>query len=319
MNLRVAMTGATGFAGRHVAAALAAKGFAVRALVRDEIKAAGIKFAEPIIGTLADDGALDRLMKDADVVVHLAGTIAAADRNSFLKTNRDGARKVADAALMAGIKRIIHVSSLAAREPHLSDYAFSKNAGETVMAEHANRFSLAILRPPAIYGPGDRATLPLFAQLTRRFALIPGTREQRFSLLYAGDFARLIANLVGSTWSGIAEVHDGKDGGYQWADLAATATSIHGRPVKPVFLPQRFLSGLTRIARSADLPPPGKIQELYHSDWVCRGEQPDLPDRTGLAEGFQQTLDWYREEGWLRGGKRADRNRSRRHQRALAA
>jgi nucleoside-diphosphate-sugar epimerase len=319
MTLRIAMTGATGFAGHHVAAALAAKGFAVRALVRDEVKAASIKFAEPVAGSLADDGALDRLMKGADVVVHLAGAIVAPDLTGFLRTNRDGARKVADAAVSAQVKRVIHVSSLAAREPHLSDYGFSKNAGEAVMTEQAGRFSLAILRPPAIYGPGDRATLPLFTQLTRRFALIPGTRTQRFSLMYAGDFARLIANLVGSTWAGMAEVHDGKSGGYEWADLILTATSIHGRTVTPIFIPRRFLSGLSSVIRRGDIPPRGKIGELYHPDWVCRGEQPDLPDRTRLAEGFRQTLDWYREHGWLPGGGSADRRRSHHRQGVLAA
>lgn len=313
------MTGATGFAGRHVAAALAARGFAVRALVRDEVKAAGIKFAEPVIGSLADDGALDRLVKGADALVHLAGAITARDRDGFLKTNRDGTRKLVDAAVLAGVKRIVHVSSLAAREPHLSDYAFSKNAGEAIMAEQAGHLPLAILRPPAIYGPGDRATLPLFTQLTRRFALIPGTREQKFSLLYAGDFARLIAGLVDSGWSGIAEIDDGKSDGYQWSDLVSTATSIHGRPVKPVFLPQRFLSVLSTAVRSANIPPRGKIRELYHPDWVCRGPQPDLTDRTGLAEGFRQTLDWYQEEGWLPGKGRADRRRSHHHQKVLAA
>jgi nucleoside-diphosphate-sugar epimerase len=319
MAFQVAMTGATGFVGRHVAAALAAKGFAVRALVRDEVKAATIKFAEPVIGSLADDGALDRLVKDANVLVHLAGAIAAPDAGAFLKANRDGTRKLVDAALMADIKRVVHVSSLAAREPRLSDYAASKNAGEAIMAEQANRFSLAILRPPAIYGPGDRATLPLFQQLTRRFALLPGTRTQRFSLIYAGDFARLIASLVSSGWSGTAEVHDGKDGGYEWADLVSTATLTHGRPVTPIFVPQRCLSGLSRLVRRAGVPPHGKIRELYHPDWVCRGPQPDLPDRTGLVEGFRQTLDWYREEGWLLGGGRGDARRSPRRQGVLAA
>jgi nucleoside-diphosphate-sugar epimerase len=319
MTVRVAITGATGFAGRHVAAALAAKGYAVRALVRDEVKAERIKFAEPVIGTLADHGALDRLLSGADVLVHLAGAIAAADRNDFLRTNREGTRKVADAAMMAEVKRIIHVSSLAAREPQLSDYAMSKSAGETVMSEHANRFSLAILRPPAIYGPGDRATLPLFAQLTRRFALVPGTRAQRFSLIYAGDFARLIVNLAGSNWSGLAEVHDGKSGGYDWADLVSTATAIHGRPVTPVFVPRRLLAGLATFIRNPGIPPHGKIRELYHPDWVCRGPQPDLPDRTGLAEGFRQTLHWYREEGWLPIGGGADGRRPPHRQKVLAA
>jgi nucleoside-diphosphate-sugar epimerase len=319
MTLHVAITGATGFAGRHVVAALAAKGFAVRALVRDETKAASIAFATPVIGKLSDDAALDQLAKNADVVVHLAGLVAAPDREAFLAVNDRGARKIADVAAKAGVKRFIHVSSLAAREPRLSDYAFSKRAGEEAMAKLADRLSLAILRPPAIYGPGDRMILPLFTQLTRRLALLPGTPTQRFSLIYAGDFARLIASLVTSNWSGMAEVHDGKSDGYEWADLVSAAMSVHGRTVKPVFVPQRLLSGLSAIIRGADIPPRGKIAELYHPDWVCRGQQPDLPDRTGLIEGFRQTLDWYRQEGWLPGGSDADRRRAHHRQGVMAA
>lgn len=312
MTLRVAITGATGFAGHHVAAALAAKGFAVRALIRDERKAAGIAFAEPVIGRLSDAFALDDLVEGADVLVHLAGIVAAPSREAFLTANGEGTQAIADAAAKAGVKRIIHVSSLAAREPHLSDYALSKKLGEEAMAQLADRSSLAILRPPAIYGPGDRMILPLFQQLTRRLALIPGSRAQRFSLIYAGDFARLIASLATSTWSGMAEVHDGKNDGYEWADLVSAAMLVHGRPVKPIFVPQPLLASLSTVIRSADLPPRGKIPELYHADWVCRGEQPDLPDRTGLIEGFRQTLDWYQQEGWLPGGSDADRRRSQR-------
>jgi hypothetical protein len=94
------------------------------------------------------------------VVVHVAGLIKAKDRAAFDRANVEGARDVAQAAKAAGA-RLILVSSLAAREPALSDYAGSKRGGEDAAREIFGD-DLTIVRPPAIYGPGDIETLRLF-------------------------------------------------------------------------------------------------------------------------------------------------------------
>lgn len=300
----IAVTGATGFAGGHAAALLKSRGYELRLLVRDTTKApAGAEFVE---GDLANEAALARLCQGARAVVHFAGAIAAPDRDTFFAINEAGTRALAQAAKQAGVRRFIHVSSLAAREPELSDYAASKLAGEAAVEPLDAAMSLAILRPPAVYGPGDRATLPLLKQLTQRIAFVPGRSDGRFSLIHVGDLARLAAELVDSTWTGLAEIDDGRVGGYGWDDLARIAGEAEARKVTPVLLPRLLLAGLARLGAVPGLTP-GKVRELYHADWVARGEQPDIGTRTDFARGFRETVAWYRAEAWLPPARDADR------------
>ena len=124
----IVLTGATGFVGRHVLRALLAGGWRVRALVRDPARlrlptGTPEDAVEVVLGDLADDAALARLMEGAEAVVHLAGLVAAAREIDFYAVNAEGARRLAQAAARAGVRRFVHVSSLAAREPELSPYA----------------------------------------------------------------------------------------------------------------------------------------------------------------------------------------------------
>jgi hypothetical protein len=132
----VAVTGATGFLGRHLVRALANDGWKPRVLVRrDPIHPLWRDIEiEVVTGDLKTPGALDRLCQGAEVVIHVAGLIKAASLDGFNAVNRDGARAAAQAAKAAGA-RFILVSSLAAREPQLSNYAASKRAGEDAVRE----------------------------------------------------------------------------------------------------------------------------------------------------------------------------------------
>lgn len=302
----VAITGATGFAGGHVVPLLRSLGGGVRALVRKGAKPP--EGAEVVEGDLGDEAALQRLCAGASAVVHLAGAVSAPNREAFFAVNEAGTRRLAAAAVRAGVPRFIHISSLAARAPQLSHYAASKRAGEEAVQAQAASFRLAVLRPPAVYGAGDRATLPLMAQLTRRIAIVPGPRDQRFSLLHATDLARFIASLLDSDWSGVAEIDDGTAGGYGWADLARTAGLAEQHAVTPLFLPRAVVAGLAATRAIAGLTA-GKAREFYHPDWVARGPQPALGERIGFDQGFRATVAWYRERGWLPPARRIDKQR----------
>ncbi|WP_308238197.1 NAD-dependent epimerase/dehydratase family protein [Phenylobacterium sp. J367] len=114
-----ALTGATGFLGRHTAAELARRGWRVRVLTRrDPVDPVWRGFEpEVVVGDLADAGALKALARGADVVIHAAGLVKVSRLADFTRVNRDGAARVAEAA---GNAHLLLVSSLAAREPQLS-------------------------------------------------------------------------------------------------------------------------------------------------------------------------------------------------------
>ena len=172
----------------------------------------------------------------------------------------------------------------------------------------ASAREVLIVRPPAVYGPGDRATLPLWAQLARGWLLAPrGAR--RFSLLYVQDLARLLADLMGCPWprGDILEPDDAAPEFHDWPRAAATASRVLGSPVRLVPLPRAaFAVAATLselVARWRGGQPvlgQGKVAELFQRDWCCRratmaafGWRP----ATGLETGLAATLAWYRDQG----------------------
>jgi nucleoside-diphosphate-sugar epimerase len=315
MTRLVAITGATGFAGRHAVAELMRRGHQLRALVRSPGAARLPEGVEMVAGGLSDADALQRLVTGADAVVHLAGVLAALDRQGYFSVNFTGTEALAGAALRARVGRFVHISSLAAREPQLSHYAASKNAAEQAVARQGPAFNAVIIRPPAVYGPGDRGTLPLIRELTRPVATIPGQRAARFSLIHARDLARIIADTIEGTEQGIHEVSDGRPGGYGWEELISTASAFRGARVNALFLPRAVpamvaagAEALARITGRPGLVNRGKVAELYHPDWVCREGTLRLADPIRFEQGFTETVAWYREAGWLPRGAAADRS-----------
>lgn len=313
MTRIIAITGATGFAGRHAVSELLTRGHALRALVRDPGKAGLAAGVETVKGDLADAAALARLVDGAHAVIHLAGALTARDREGYFSVNEQGTEALADAAGTAGVRRFVHISSLAAREPQLSGYAASKRAGEEAVVRRMHALNAIILRPPAVYGPGDRGTLPLIKELTRPLAAIPGLPQARFSLIHGRDLARLIARAVEGDLQGLHEVSDGKPGGYGWDDLIRAGSALRGSPVRPVYLPRALpaavatvAEGFARLTGKPGMVNRGKIAELYHPDWVARDGALGLPEPIPFDEGFAETVTWYRNAGWLPRGRGTD-------------
>lgn len=306
MPLKIALTGATGFVGRAVVSALKAKSCQVSALVRDPARAGLNSNVRQVQGDLQNSAALDDLTRNADAVIHIAGVIGALSRNDFFLANEQGSQAVAEAAARNGAKRFVYISSLAAREPELSMYGASKRAGEVAVEEFKTRMSLVVLRPPAVYGPGDRGTLPLLRSLTQPFAVIPGTSTSRFSLIYVDDLARVIVEAAEATRTGVVELDDGYRQGYGWNELAQIASATEQKSIKPIFLPKSVAMavgvGVEAFAKLRGRLPfvsPDKIQQLYFGDWVARGEGWPLQEPVGFAQGFKSTVDWYRKAQWL--------------------
>ncbi len=313
MPLTVAMTGATGFAGRHAVEALLAKGHRVKALVRDAAKAALPPPVELVAGDLDSADALAKLAGGADVFLHVAGAISALNRAGYFAVNQIGTLNAIAAAKAAGVGRFVYVSSLAAREPLLSPYGASKASAEDIV--RGVGLSHVILRPPAIYGPGDRATLPLIKELTRPIAMLPTTADTRFSLLHVSDMARVLTEACEARREGVFELSDGKAEGYSWGELCAIASVHQGRKVRPVFLPRGLVSAvasaseaIARFRKQPGMVSHGKVAELYHPDWVAQGEGWPLKSYTLFPEGFAGTLAWYRQRGWLPQARGAGRS-----------
>ena len=313
MTRIIALTGGSGFVGSRLVPRLVETGVQVRLLVRSPEKLGHTgDGCEVVPGDLSDESALSKLVSGADCVLHIAGAIAAPDSATFARINVTGTTLIAKAAARAGVARFIQLSSMAAREPKLSAYGASKRAGETVLTEQAGNMSWAIIRPPAVYGPGDKATLPLITQLTRTQAFLPGAAANRTSLIHVDDLAdALIALSSGNQPHGsIHEIDDGHPGGYSWYELAEIAGQVQGIGITVHHLPRSLLvaaaygSALyTKLTGRTAMLNPDKVRELYHADWVARHsllqEHTSWRPQIDFATGVKSTLDWYRHHQWL--------------------
>lgn len=290
----VAMTGATGFVGAETLEQLLDKGFAVRALTRrPQQDRAGVTWVK---GALDRPETLDELVHGADLVLHIAGVVNAPDRAGFEAGNGIGTANVITAMKRAGVKRLIHVSSIAARERVLSNYCWSKALAE----DHVRGSGLvwAMVRPPAVYGPRDTE----FREILRiaSHGLMPVPPQGRSSLIHVRDLARLLVLLCGEAGDAfhgtVWEVDDGTPRGLSHPDLAAALGRALGRRVRAIPLPRAMVIGVARLDRlfrgSRAKLTPDRARYMCHPDWVAHPAmkppatfwKPEIPAATGLAE-----------------------------------
>jgi 2-alkyl-3-oxoalkanoate reductase len=277
----IALTGATGFIGSAIARKLVKEGWRVRALIRAPSGPARLEGISIhwVHGTLENIELLDGLVGDADAVIHCAGTLRGITDADFHAVNVEAVSRLAQiAALRCPAPRFLLISSLAAREPDLSAYAASKRMGEIALSQTAGTSTWTVLRPPAVYGPGDRALLPLFRLMQHGIAPLLGRTDARFSLLYVEDLAEAVIKwLVSESGeSRVFELDDGHPSGYSWCEVAETFERLRGKAAFRFHvseLPMNVIAKLNQIAASAlgyaPMFTPGKVREIRHPEWVC--------------------------------------------------
>ena len=308
MTRLVAVTGATGFVGPHLVAALARHGWKIRLLVRRWSplpSLAGVE-AELVLGDVSDEAALRRLVDGADTIIHAAGLIKARRPADFMAVNRDGTALV---SALAPTARFVLLSSLAAREPLLSPYGASKRAAEEAVAGRSGPW-LAV-RAPAVYGPGDRETLAYFRAVARGFAPRPNLPDARLSLIHVADLAEALALAAERPPSdSVCEIDDGREGGYGYGDMQAAAEAALGRTARTLAIPRVAMDGIAllngvsqALGGPVQILTPGKVNEIFHSDWTVHDRRLaaaiGFAARYDLARGFADTILWYRRHGWL--------------------
>jgi nucleoside-diphosphate-sugar epimerase len=258
------------------------------------------------------DGALDRpeslakLCEGSDAAVHVAGLINGSGREAFEAVNVAGTAHMIDAARAAGTRRFVLISSLAAREPNLSEYGRSKARAERLVA--ASGLDWTIIRPPAVYGPGDRETFELFRMAHRGLVALPP--RGRFSVIHVEDLCRLVLAVIGEpeTHGETYEPDDGQGDGWEHRHFARTLGRVLGKRTATLAMPRFLMHGASQVERlvrrgkaklTAD-----RVRYFCHPDWVvtARHRPPEAlwTPRIRTATGLKETAQWYREQGWLR-------------------
>jgi nucleoside-diphosphate-sugar epimerase len=211
--VKIAITGATGGVGRHTVKSALGRGDSVRALVRDPSRADDLarQGVELVRGDLFDAVALQSLTDGVDAVIHRAGHVGdqGGDLATFERVNVGGTKNVLEAAARKGVKRFVHVSSVAYYgrpqqgiiderfEPLPNDapYEASKLAAERIVFGRGRELGIGVaaVRPPVIYGPYDRQFLPRLVDRLRhgRLLYVDGGQAP-FNIVSSADVADVL-------------------------------------------------------------------------------------------------------------------------------
>lgn len=342
---RTLVTGATGFIGKRLVERLVERGDEVACLVRatsrvEHLEKLGV---ERVTGSLDDQAGLTAAIRQAfggqgvEVVYHLAGLTHGSRLEDFMRVNAEGTERLCAAAIAAELDDppvVVLVSSLAAAGPSppgvphteatppapISKYGRSKLAGEQAARRYANQLWLSIVRPPAVFGPGDRDGLLLFKSL-KRFPLhaVPQMKGLPLSLIHVDDLVaallavgdrgeRIVSGSGEDDPTGLYYAADPNESSY--AEMGRMVASSLGKKVfvlcrrKYPFLPLALVGDLIgKIRGKAPLFGMDKLREASASGWVCdpakiRSEL-DWEPAIGLTERYAETGEWYRQAGWL--------------------
>jgi nucleoside-diphosphate-sugar epimerase len=325
--VNVLVTGASGFIGRALVLRLAARGDRVLCLVRDPARSPWMRAVpgvEPVVGDLADAGLLRDLAARAALVHHVAGLTHARRREEFLAVNAEAVGRLAAAAAAApSPPKLVLVSSLAVAGPRTAarpareedppapttPYGESKLRGEELLRREGAGLRWTIVRPPWVYGPGDRATLALFRMADRGLVPLPRGGCMEMSIVHVDDLVEVLL-LAGDCACADGRTYYACDGAvHTVAELGRLLVAAAGRgctvPV-PGFLLR--LAGLAGEAAAALARRPARVGwhkacEGLEDGWVCSDERARAElgyrSRVDLEAGVASTFAWYRQEGWL--------------------
>ncbi|MGI9452237.1 MAG: NAD-dependent epimerase/dehydratase family protein [Geminicoccaceae bacterium] len=315
MPKTIAVTGASGFIGRRLIERLCRDGNSVRALQRHRPIDIDVPREQlrAVKGSLNDPASLSELVAGVDTVIHLAGLIKARRRQDFFDANVKGVARLIEAIIeRQDTTKLVLISSLAAREPGLSSYAASKRCGEAALLGIGKALSWTVLRPPAVYGQGDRETLPFFKSIQRGFGAMLGSDRARFSLIHVDDLTDAMIHVadLGNADHLIMELDDGAEGGHSWPSMIDAGERALKVKAKRITIPPMALKSLGYVNSALRILPgytpmltPGKAREIGHPNWVADNHlikkatswRPTMP----IDSGFRATVDWYRFHSWL--------------------
>lgn len=322
----VLITGANGFVGSRLCRRLLDDGYRVVAGIREGCNKeliAGLDL-EFRFGDVTCPETLTAMVKDIDYIVHTAGIVKAANPDLFFQVNHFGAKNIAEAAIQnKNLKRFILISSLAAAGPSvkgipltedaaphpITAYGRSKLAGEEAVLALKERIDVTILRPPGIYGPGDREMFAFFQIVNFRIKPYLGNLKRRLQLLHVDDLSLSVSRAFENRRPSGATYFIAESESYSYRELVDHLCRAVGRKGIPIIIPGPFLKAIAGISetlmKTFGKHPMFTIEKASEilGNWEVSTEKAKkelaFESKISFPDGARETANWYRREGWL--------------------
>ncbi|MBL7995744.1 NAD-dependent epimerase/dehydratase family protein [bacterium] len=327
--MKALVTGATGFIGSHLVESLIAKKYEVICTVRptsDLVWLKGLN-CRLVQGDITDRESLIAPVREAEYIFHVGGITKAKKEADYYKINADGSRILYEVCLEhnPGIKKIVHLSSLAAggaaltvrprnetdTDSPLTYYGKSKLEGEKYALQYSKLLPITILRPPAVYGPREKDIFFYFQLISKHLKPQLGWNKKYLSMIYVSDLvnAILLAAEAPKSNGQIYYVDDGCV--YSWQDLSMEIQRAMQTWTLPLLVPEWLITVAAYIGEAwASLTSKPallnrqKIIELKQKSWATSSEkirnELGFQSEYDLKKGCTETVKWYREQGWIK-------------------
>jgi len=324
----ILITGANGFLGSRLCRKFLDEEFRVVAGVR---RSADKAFLEGLnveyrYGDVTQSDTLPAMVKEVDYIIHCAGLVKTRKKQRFFEVNEQGTANLFEAIAKhnPNVKKVIYISSVAAAGPSskgrpvtesdpphpITTYGHSKLAGEKVALSYASNFNVMSLRPPGIYGPGDKEVFPFFQIVYKGIRPYFGDSQRKIQMIEVDDLCEAIFLAAAKdTPSGLV-CFTAENKGYTTKEFTNLLGDSCGKKGLGLYIPSFFIYLIAYITQGAaalvgrtPMLTKEKADELLAS-WEMSTKRAEeafgFRSRITFAQGAKLTYDWYLKHGWLK-------------------
>lgn len=323
---KILITGATGFIGGNLISHLFEKNYKMKIIYRKKEKGNYLKnFGETIFFDLQKGGKFDSDLKDVESIIHCAGSVRGNVYRDFYNGNLKITENLIKLVKESGaiLKNFIYISSLSAFGPYsgnglpteenkpnpVSYYGICKLKTEEFLKKELN-FPLIILRPSAVYGPGDKELLKFFKDSKNGNLILPFKKEQKFQLIFVKDLCNAIEKALDFKCSETFFISHPEI--LTIKEITLTLKEILRKNIKVMTFPPALIFFLSFsnaifgiIFGKKTMFNPQKAKELVGKNWVCSVEKAkkllNFEPIYNFNEGAKITYDWYIKNNWIKG------------------
>lgn len=322
--MKALVTGGTGFIGSHLVEELHRRGWEVCVIAKDNMFSSNLPV--PVtIADLRDSEVLAPLLRDVDVVYHIAGLTRARKTADYYSVNHLGTKALINACIAhcRSLRRFVFVSSLTAVGPRIgpdevtettryhpvSHYGRSKMLAEIEVLEAKATLPVTIVRPSAVYGPRDRDLFRYFKMIRTGIEPLLGSGAHQLNLVHVQDLVRGILT-AGEHPDGEGEVFFIGGENLSTADICTRIAEAMRKKPLVFHLPEKLIyvvgalgEATGRILRRQVFFNVQKVREAVQDAWTCSIDKArsriGWEPRMSISNGMSATYAWYLENEWL--------------------